>query len=60
MPKNPKPEMPLEDAFTRLDSLYHFPMGEQPNSEIKLILRALWESKTEEEYFQRIKEINAI
>lgn len=59
-PKTPKPETPVEDAFTRLDNLYHFPMGEQPNSEIRLILAALWESKSEEQYFETITKIDAI
>lgn len=53
----PIPETPVDDAFERLGNLYHFPIGEQPNSPIKQVLSALWEAKTDEEYFERIKEI---
>lgn len=56
MPKKPTPTTPIEDAFTRLDNAYHFPMGKMPNSFVKQVLLALFESKTEEEYFERIKQ----
>ena len=55
MPKKPQHTTPIEDAFTRLDNAYHFPMGNFVNSMIKQVITALWESKTEEEYFERIK-----
>jgi len=57
MPKKPKPETPLEDAYTRLGNLYHFPMGQQPDQPIKEVLKAFREAKTEEDYYERIKRI---
>jgi hypothetical protein len=57
MPKKPQPTTPLEDAYVRLGNLYYFPIGEQPDIPIKEVLKALQESKTDEEYFERIKQI---
>lgn len=56
MPKKPKPETPIDDAYIRLGNLYHFPIGETPDEAIKEVLKALHES-TDEEYFERIKQI---
>ena len=56
MPKKPlQPETPVEDAYTRLANLYHFPFG-TPEREIKQVIQALFEAKTDQEYFERIKQ----
>lgn len=55
MRKKLTPETPVEDAYTRLASLYHFPF-ETPEREIKQVIQALFEAKSEGEYFERIKQ----
>ena len=56
MPKKPPPpETPVEDAYTRLGNLYYFPMGETER-EIKQVIQALFEAKSDQEYFERIKQ----
>lgn len=57
MRKNPPPETSVEDAYTRLANLYHFPIGETSEREIKQVIQALFEAKTDQEYFERIKQI---
>lgn len=55
MRKKLTPETPVEDAYTRLANLYHFPFG-TPDREIKQVIQALFEAKSEGEYFERIKQ----
>ena len=57
MPKKPQPpQTPVEDARERVENILFLPFAADRDMASE-VLEILWSSTSEEEYFQRIKEV---
>lgn len=57
MPKKPQtPQTPVQDARERVENILFMPFKYESDMAIE-VLEILWSSQSEEEYFQRIKEV---
>lgn len=57
MPKKPQPpQTPVQDARERVENILFMPFSYQRDMASE-VLEILWSSTSEEEYFQRIKEV---
>ena len=57
MLKKPQPpQTPVQDARERVENILFLPFSYQRDMAI-VVLEILWSSQSEEEYFQRIKEV---
>lgn len=57
MPKKPQPpQTPVQDARERVENILFMPFPYESDMAI-VVLEILWSSQSEEEYFERIKEV---
>ena len=57
MPKKPQPpQAPVQDARERVENILFMPFKYERDMAIE-VLEILWSSQSEEEYFERIKEV---